>query len=351
LFPAYALAEELGRRGFAVDLATDMRGDRYGTGFPARATYKIPSATFASKSPIALTKTGVTLTRGVLAARKLLKRLKPAVVVGFGGYPSFPPLMAARMLGIPTALHEQNAVLGRANKFLANRVSAIATSFERTKFLDGDLAKKARFTGNPVRDLVIKEAGSAYSAPAAGAPIQLLVFGGSQGARYFSEAVPPALQLLPADLRARLVVVQQAREEDQDAVRSAYTSAGIKSEVSPFFKDLPSRMAGSHLVVARAGASSVAELAVLGRPSILVPLPHALDNDQLQNATRLAEAGGAWCFEQKNLTPERLADELAGICSDPARLTSAAAAAKSAGRPDAVSRLADLIEELAGKQA
>ncbi len=347
LFPAFALAEELGRRGYAVDLATDMRGDRYGTGFPARATYQIPSSTLASKSPVAIAKTGITLTRGVMAARSLLKRLNPAAVIGFGGYPSFPPLLAARLLGIPTALHEQNAVLGRANKMLAKRVSVVATSFERTKFLDGDLALKARFTGNPVRDLVIKEAGQPYNPPVGDGPIKLLVFGGSQGARYFSEAVPPALELINDDLRRRLVVVQQAREEDLDAIRGSYAKAGISAEVSPFFKDLPHRMAQSHLVIARAGASSVAELAVLGRPSILVPLPHALDNDQLQNATRLAEAGGAWCFEQKNLSPERLALEIARICSEPGTLATAAAAAKSAGRPDAVARLADLVEDLA----
>jgi UDP-N-acetylglucosamine--N-acetylmuramyl-(pentapeptide) pyrophosphoryl-undecaprenol N-acetylglucosamine transferase len=347
LFPAFALAEALGRRGYAVDLATDMRGDRYGTGFPARAIYQLPSATLPSKSPVAIAKTGITLSRGILAARRLLKKLQPAVVVGFGGYPSFPPLMAARMLKIPTALHEQNAVLGRANRMLAKYVSAIATSFEQTKFIDDALAKSCRFTGNPVRALVLEAAARPYQTPDSSGPISLVVFGGSQGARYFSEAVPPALSLLPEALRRRITLTQQAREEDADAVKAHYASAGIAAEIAPFFKDLPARMAASHLVIARAGASSVAELSVLGRPSILVPLPHALDNDQLQNATRLAESGGAWCIEQKVLTPERLASEIAGILQDPQRLAHAAAAAKGAGRPDAVLRLADLVEELA----
>ncbi|MEQ1576044.1 MAG: undecaprenyldiphospho-muramoylpentapeptide beta-N-acetylglucosaminyltransferase [Hyphomicrobium sp.] len=347
LFPAFALAEELGRRGYAVDLATDMRGDRYGTGFPARAVHKLPSATLASKSPIAVARTGLTLARGILAARSLLKKLKPAAVVGFGGYPSFPPLLAARMLKIPAALHEQNAVLGRANRMLAKHVTAIATSFEHTKFIDGALSQKARFTGNPVRSLVIEQAARLYQAPDSSGPISLVVFGGSQGARYFSESVPPALMLLPEALRTRIHLVQQAREEDMASVTAQYAAAGIKAEVAPFFKDLPARMAASHLVIARAGASSVAELAVLGRPSILVPLPHALDNDQLQNATRLAESGGAWCIEQKVLTPERLCAEIAGILQDPQRLVRAAAAARVSGRPDAVARLADLVEELA----
>ncbi len=346
LFPAYALAEELARRGIAVELATDMRGDRYGTGFPARAIHRIPSATLTSKSPLDVARTGLTLSKGVLAARKLIKDVKPSVVVGFGGYPSFPPIVAARLAGIPTILHEQNAVLGRANKMLAKRVDAVATSFEHVKFLDGPLAAKARFTGNPVRDAVIAEAAKPYPVPSAAGPFSLLVFGGSQGARYFSDTVPAALVLLPLDLRARLRVVQQAREEDLDRVRGAYAAAAIAAEVSPFFKDLPARMAASHLVIARAGASSVAELTVLGRPSILVPLPHALDNDQLHNATRLAESGGGWCIEQKVLSPERLAGEIARLAADPALLERAAAAAKASGRPDAVKRLADLAASL-----
>lgn len=355
LFPAFALAEELARRGVNVDLMTDMRGDRYGTGFPARKVYQVPAATIAGSNPLSAAKTIFTLAKGVGAARRILADVRPAAVVGFGGYPSFPPLVAASLMGIPTALHEQNAVLGRANRMLARRVTAIATSFETVKLLEGAAATKARFTGNPVRDLVVKHAGSPYVPSGPGQPFHLLVFGGSQGARFFSETMPPALRLLPEHLQARLSVMQQARPEDEEAVRSAYLGGPgvptIAAEVAPFFKNLPELMAASHLVVARAGASSVAELAVLGRPSILVPLPHALDNDQLANATRLSEAGGAVCLEQGSITPQRLADEIARLMEHPDAMAASAAAAARQGRPDAVQRLGDLIVELMGAAA
>ena len=345
LFPAFALAEELGRRGIAVDLVTDMRGDRYGTGFPARQVYQIPSATLGGKSPIAAAKTAFTLARGVQAAKKVMASVKPAVVVGFGGYPTFPPLIAARWAGIPTMLHEQNAVLGRANRMLGKRVSAIATSFERTKLLDGPMLGKARFTGNPVRNTVIDWSSRPYQASGAGQMFHLLVFGGSQGARFFSETVPNALKLLPEAQRRRLFVTQQCRAEDQAEVANAYNTADphIGNEVAPFFKNLPEIMATAHLVIARAGASSVAELAVMGRPSILVPLPHALDNDQLQNATRLAESGGSWCIEQKSLSADKLSADIGRLMEEPVALAQAAAAAKLQGRPDAVQRLADMV--------
>lgn len=346
LFPAQALAEELGRRGIAVELATDERGDRYGMGFPARRVHQIASATLAGRSPGAMATTGIKLTRGVASAFKLMGQSRPAAVIGFGGYPSFPPLLAARMRGIPTALHEQNAVLGRANRMLAKRVTAIATSFESSAMLEGELAAKARFTGNPVRAAVIEAAANAYDAPRRDGPFHLLVFGGSQGARFFSHSVPPALALLSAPLRAQLVVIQQARAEDVDRVTAAYGASGIRAEIEPFFAELPRLMAASHLVIGRAGGSSVAELAVIGRPSILVPLPHAIDNDQLRNARSLSAAGAAWLIEQSALTPERLAAEIEGLANDPQRLVAAAAAAKAAGRPDAVQRLADLVQEL-----
>lgn len=348
LFPAYALAEELARRGIPVDLVTDMRGDRYGTGFPARHVYQVPSATLGGKNPLAVTKTAIALSRGVAAAYALLGRVAPKALVGFGGYPSFPPIVAARLRGIPAALHEQNAVLGRANRMLAKRVGAIATSFERVKLLDGELQAKARFTGNPVRDVVRQAAARPYDAPVPGGELRIVVFGGSQGARFFSDVVPPALISLPAAVRARLAVVQQCREEDLARVREAYAGAGIRADLATFFRDLPERMAGSHLVIARSGASSVAELTVIGRPSILVPLPHALDNDQLNNATRLAESGAAWCIEQKDLSADRLAREIEALASDPGRLRLAAEAARKLGKPDAVERLADLVEELMG---
>lgn len=349
LFPAFALAQELARRGIDVDLATDERGDRFGSDFPARQIYQIPSATLASRSPLAVTSTLTSLSKGVAVAHRLLGRIKPAVVMGFGGYPTFPPLFAARLRGKPSAIHEANAVMGRANKMLAKHVSAIATSFPETRRLEGVAAGKIRFTGNPVRQTVVELGQRAYRAPDPSSHFNLLVFGGSQGARYFSETVPPALGQLPEDIRSHLRVIQQCREEDLASVEAAYRLSGIASELSTFFSDLPARIAHSHLVIARSGASTVSELAVLGRPAILVPLPHALDNDQLYNATRLAEVGGAWCIEQVDLDASRLAHEIQQLFRAPARLSAAAVAAKEMGKPDAVISLADLIEELAGR--
>lgn len=346
LFPAFALAEELRRRGAEVDLMTDDRGDRYGSGFPARNVYQVPSATLAKRTPVEAAKTAFALAKGVRQASRIMSEVRPRAVLGFGGYPTFPPLVAAAFQRIPTAIHEQNAVLGRANRMLAKRVTAVATSFERTKYLDGDLAQKATLTGNPVRQTVIECAEREYIEPEVDGPVSLLVFGGSQGARYLSDAVPAALAMLDAEARGRLRVVQQAREEDLSRVEAAYREAGIVAYVSPFFTNLPELMAASHLVIGRAGASSVAELTVIGRPSILVPLPHALDNDQLNNARRLAEAGGAWFFEQAQLPPDRLAAEITRLLRDPAALARAAAAAKTAGRADAVARLADFVERL-----
>ncbi len=348
LFPAFALAQELGRRGIAVDLVTDIRGDRYGTGFPARAIHSVPSATLAGRSVSGAAKTGLALMAGVRAAYALLGKVKPDAVIGFGGYPTFPPLVAAKLRRIPTAIHEANAVLGRANKMLAPRVSRIATSFENTALLSDGLRARVRFTGNPVRDVVIDWSARPYRAAEPGEPFNLLVFGGSQGARYFSEALPPAIEKLTPGQRARLRITQQCREEDLAAVRAAYDAAGVAADLATFFKDLPERMAGAQLVVGRAGASTIAELTVLGRPSVLVPLPNALDNDQLRNATRLAEAGACWCLEQKNLTPEKLAETVGSLMEQTAVLSAAAAAAKRLGRPDAVVRLADLAEELIG---
>jgi UDP-N-acetylglucosamine--N-acetylmuramyl-(pentapeptide) pyrophosphoryl-undecaprenol N-acetylglucosamine transferase len=349
LFPAFALAQELGRRGIAVDLVTDMRADRYEAGFPARAIYRVPSATTAGKSFVGKGLAASRLARGIWSSWRLLGHVKPAVVVGFGGYPCFPPLVAARLRGLPTALHEQNAVLGRANRMLARKVTAIAASFEHTRFLEGPLLRKVRVTGNPVRDQVAQWAGHAYEPPGPGGPYYLLVFGGSQGARFFADAVPPALARLPLEIRVNTFVVQQCREEDLERVGEAYRAAGIHARLAAFFANLPEAMASAHLVICRSGASTVAELTVLGRPAILVPLPHAIDNDQLQNALRLGDAGGGWCLEQKNYSPEFLADALARLFTEPGTLAKAASVARSQGRPRAVTDLADLVEELIGR--
>ncbi|MBN8966591.1 MAG: UDP-N-acetylglucosamine--N-acetylmuramyl-(pentapeptide) pyrophosphoryl-undecaprenol N-acetylglucosamine transferase, partial [Rhizobiales bacterium] len=276
-----------------------------------------------------------------------LPRLKPAVVVGFGGYPTVPPLFAASVRGIPTLVHEQNAVMGRANRMLAQRVRAIATGFPGILSREPALAAKATHTGNPVRPAVIAASATAYPPLDVGGALSLLVFGGSQGARVMADIVPPAIERLEPGLRKRLKVVQQAREEDVARVRETYAKLGVACEVAPFFGDLPARMAASHLVVSRSGASTVAELGVIGRPAILVPLPHALDQDQRANAGVLMEAGGAIRLDQAEFTPERLATEIAGLAVAPQRLVAMAAAAKSVGLPDAASRLADLVLRVA----
>jgi len=348
LFPAEALSVALAKRGCLVDLVTDERAEKYGRAFPARATHIVESATIGSKSPLALAKTAFTLGRGYLHARKIIRVLKPSAVIGFGGYPTLPPMFAATQLGVPTIIHDQNAVMGRANRQLSGRVTAIATSFPGV--LDGDpaLARKASFTGNPVRPMVIEAAATPYDAPRAGGPFRLCVFGGSQGARVMSEIVPPALERVDAALRSRLVLVQQARAEDKAAVEEAYARLGVSAEIAPFFIDLPARLASAHLVIARSGASTVAELSVIGRPSILVPLPHALDQDQLMNAATLASAGAATVVKQADFTPDWLAGELTRLLADPSPLAAAAAAARAQGHADAADRLADLVMKTAG---
>lgn len=349
LFPAFAVAEELIRRGHTVDLITDQRGDRYGTGFPAREIHQVPAATLRKRSIGGAASTAWTLSRGVLASLRVFSNIKPSVLAGFGGYPTIPPIVAARLKRVPVLLQEQNAVMGRANRLLARFASKIALTFEPTKGVPSGAAKRTQLTGTPVRNAVIDWSARPFRKPSVDGPISLLVFGGSQGARFFSDAMPPALSLLPEALRTRLKVVQQAREEDLERVESAYREAGIEAEIATFFQNLPERMAGSHLVVARSGASTVAELAIMGRPAILVPLPHALDNDQLENATRAESNGAAWCMAQSDLSPERLAAEIESLCSQPDKLEQAAEAARGMGRPDAVVRLADLIEELADR--
>lgn len=346
LFPAQALAVVLQKRDWQVDLATDERADQYGQTFPAHEVHIVSSETIRSKNPVALARTGLKLFKGFLQASGIVKRIRPSVVVGFGGYPTFPPLAAALRHKVPTILHEQNAVMGRANRLLAKGVSIIAESFAETRGLE-DYQAKAVHTGNPLRENVIAAAATQFDAPMEGGSFKLLVFGGSQGARFFSDLLPPALEELDPELRERIELVQQCRPEDLERVRAAYDGLGVKAELASFFGDLPARIAKSHLVVCRSGATSVCELAAIGRPSILVPLPHALDQDQSANAAMLEHAGGAWPIAQKDLTPQRLASELTQLMTQPDRLTAAAAAARAQGRPDAVERLADLVEHVA----
>ena len=347
LFPAQALAEALIKRGAAVDLATDVRTAHFQ--FPARKVHLIPSATVRGRDPLALARTASMLALGTVKAWSMLGAARPAVVVGFGGYPTVPPLMAASWRVIPTVLHEQNGVMGRANRLLASRATAIATGFPTLAKLDPRLKDRITFTGNPIRREVIAAAATPYVAAEASGTFRLLVFGGSQGARAMAEFVPPAIERLTPELRARLSVVQQARAEDVDIVRGTYARLGVSADCAPFFTDLPSRMAAAHLVISRSGASTVAELSAIGRPAILVPLPHSLDQDQFVNAGMLADAGGALRIEQRDLTPQRLAQEIAALANDPGRLAGMAKAAKSAGTLDAAERLANLVLSTAKK--
>ncbi|MBS0245591.1 MAG: undecaprenyldiphospho-muramoylpentapeptide beta-N-acetylglucosaminyltransferase [Proteobacteria bacterium] len=346
LFPAESLAVVLKKRGVTVDLATDVRAAHFE--FPARQVHLIPSATVRGRDLLALARTALMLTRGTLKAWSTIGRIKPQVVVGFGGYPTVPPLIAASWRGVPTVLHEQNGVMGRANRLLAARVTAIATGFRVLDKVDDRVRAKLTFTGNPVRPLVIEASKVPYHALNADGTFRLLVFGGSQGARVMSDVVPEAIGKLDAHLRARLHVVQQARPEDVDAVAARYEKLGVAHTCASFFSDLPVRMAAAHLVISRSGASTVAELSAVGRPGILVPLPHALDQDQLANAGVLQDAGGAVRIVQADFTAERLAQEIAALAAEPARLAAMAQAAKAAGTVDAAERLADLVMKIAG---
>lgn len=346
LFPAQALAEALIARGWRVDLVTDERGDRYGGTFPAQAVHIIPAATVRGGNPLTYAKTAAILGIGVIRAMLLIGRLKPKVVAGFGGYPTLAPLIAASMRGVKCLIHDQNAVMGRANRMLADRVDVVATSFPKVHMLGEANAGKAVRTGAPVRAAVLAAA-APYDPPAPGGSFRLLVFGGSQGARIFSDVVPGAVARLDETHRQRLSIVQQCRAEDIERVRMAYEAIGVQATLAPFFADLPVEIARSHLVVARSGASTVAELAVIGRPAILVPLPHAIDNDQLLNATALAQAKGGWLLPQPSFTPHRLAEELAARMDGPEALAAAAEAAKAVGNPRAAETLADVVEALA----
>ncbi|MEM7300143.1 MAG: undecaprenyldiphospho-muramoylpentapeptide beta-N-acetylglucosaminyltransferase [Pseudomonadota bacterium] len=340
LFPAQALATELVERGWTVHLATDDRAERFTASFPAKEIHIIPSATLSSKNPLKLIGAAFTLLMGYLKSRSLVSRLKPKVVVGFGGYPTIPPMLAARHKGVPTVLHEANAVLGRANRFLAKSVKKIAMG---VKSAASGLSAHIH-TGNPVRDAIHDAAERDYEAHQADGAFRLLVFGGSQGAQFFSSALPDAIGKLSESDRARLEVVQQARPEDEASLKSAYEALGVSQTVATFFSDMHEHLASAHFVIARAGASTVSELAIVGRPSLLVPYPFALDHDQAANAEHLATSGGAVLSKQADLSAEKLAEILKNALDDPAKLALAAESAKKAGVPDASKRLADLVE-------
>jgi UDP-N-acetylglucosamine--N-acetylmuramyl-(pentapeptide) pyrophosphoryl-undecaprenol N-acetylglucosamine transferase len=346
LFPAQAVARELMRRGARVVVMTDGRGHNYGAAFPGAEIATVPAATFAGRSIFGRIGALGVIALGVAAAWLKLNRLRPRAVVGFGGYPSLPVMLASSLARIPAALHEQNAVLGRVNRLLAPSVKTIAASFPFARFAPKDSARVV-FTGTPVRPEAAAFQGNIYAPPEKNGAIRILIFGGSQGARALSELVPAALARLSIALKQRLVIVQQARAEDVAMVKAAFTEAGIAATVERFFSDLPRRMADAHLVIARSGASTLGELTVIGRPAILIPYPFAMDDHQAANAAVLEKAGAAWVIRQSDLDAEKLATLLERILGEPETLRAHAEAAKGLGHADAAERLADLAENIA----
>jgi UDP-N-acetylglucosamine--N-acetylmuramyl-(pentapeptide) pyrophosphoryl-undecaprenol N-acetylglucosamine transferase len=342
LFPAEALARELLAQGCRVALVTDRRGQAFGDKLPGVDLHRIRAGRLDAGvmgKVVGLAE----LALGTIEARRKLRALAPAAVVGFGGYPSVPTMLAAARLGLPTLIHEQNAILGRANRLLAPRVKRIATSFAEVGGVRPADRVRVVETGNPVRPAIAALRGTPYPAPAPDAPFHILVIGGSQGARVLSEVIPAALAALPEGIRRRLSVTQQARAEDIDAVRRAHAASGVAAELATFFGDVPERLARAHLVISRSGASSTAEIAMLGRPSVLVPYLHAADDHQTANARALQRVGGAWVMPEPAFTAAALAAKLQALIAAPATLAAAAAAAFALGRPDAARALAALV--------
>ena len=345
MFPAQALAEVMLARGWRVRLSTDARGARYAGGFPeAVAVARVASATPARGGILARAALPARIGGGAAQALWSMRRERPALVVGFGGYPSIPALTAATLLKVPALLHEQNGVLGRVNRVFATRVRAVACGAWPTELPEG---ARGVAVGNPVRAAVLARAGAPYVPPGEG-PMSLLVIGGSQGARILSDVVPAAVAELPPDLRRRLRVAHQARDEDAAAVRAAYDAAGVDAEVAAFFADVPARLVGAQLVVSRAGASSVADIACVGRPSILVPLAAAIRDEQTANARILSQVGAAVVAPEAALTPRSLAGHITAVLADSAAAQTMARAALAASRPEAAEALADLAEDVAG---
>jgi len=344
MFPAQALAEELLARGWRVALSTDARGAHYADGFPPAVERRIvASATFARGGGAAKLLVPFRILGGVLKAAFAMMLERPALVAGFGGYPSIPALTAAWLLRVPRLIHEQNAVLGKVNEVFARRVSAVACGLWPTALPAG---VEGVHTGNPVRSAVRDKAGAPYIPPG-DYPMSLVVIGGSQGARILSDVVPQALAALPEGMRQYLRVAHQARPEDIDRVTAAYAGAGIPAEVEPFFTDIPRRLSEAQLVIARAGASTVADLTVIGRPSVLVPLAIAARDHQNANARGLVEAQAAVRIPESQFTAEVLAEQVSDILKNPRAASQMARAALTAGIPDAARRLADLAERLA----
>lgn len=350
VFPAEALAAEVLERGLRLALVTDDRGNRWGGTLGKLETYPVAASQMLGRGILGKLKGVFTLTRGTMQAKALFRRLHPAVVVGFGGYASVPAVAAAVTSGVPVLLHEQNAVLGRANRLFAGKVSRIATSYEQVAALPAGIGTGTRSaivrTGMPVRPAIRALADVPYVPPAADGPVRVLILGGSQGARVFTDVLPAAFAALPAALRGRLDIVQQARPEDVERATAAYAAAGLTATVRAFFDDVPERLAACHLLIGRSGASTVAEVTVARRPSILVPYPFAADDHQSANARAVEAAGAGWLVAQEQFDAAAVAALLGDLLAAPERLAKAAEAAHTFALPDAAARLADAVLDL-----
>jgi UDP-N-acetylglucosamine--N-acetylmuramyl-(pentapeptide) pyrophosphoryl-undecaprenol N-acetylglucosamine transferase len=348
LIPAFALAVELEKRGHHVALITDARGAQI-PGKPETLTaHVLPAGRFQGRNPLSWVKAAKAILEGRRMALRLFESFQPSAVVGFGGYPALPALLAATSAQIPTVIHEQNAVLGRVNRFLAGKVNAIATAYATVDRLADKLKPKVHRVGNPVRENVLALRDQPFPAFTADGLLRVLVTGGSQGAKVLSDVVPDGLAMLQPALRTRLQVTQQCRPEDIEAVRARYASHDIPAELGTYFEDMAKRLADAHLFIGRAGASTIAELTAVGRPAILVPLPIATDDHQAANTRDMVKAGGARSIRQERFTAVELAKQIQAIAQSPDTLGNAAHAAWNCGYPNAVSDLADLVESFGG---
>jgi len=350
MVPAAALGEELARRGHHVALISDDRGVRFPGLFEGVETHVLPAGRLGG-GPLGFIKAASKMLAGRSMAIRLYKELQPSCVIGFGGYPALPAILAAFRKGVPTIVHEQNAVLGRVNRYVGNKVDAIATSYEDVERLKDGWKAKTHLVGNPVREAVLNLRNRPYPMLEEDGIFRVLVTGGSQGASILSQVVPDGLALLPVHFRRRLQVTHQARVEDIETVRNKYLAHGIPAEIATYLPDLPEHLAWSHIVIARAGASTIAELTAAGRPAILVPLPTATDDHQTVNAREVTAAGGARTIPQRAFTATELAKQIQKLGLDPQALENAAARARSCGRPNAARDLADLVESIHAPEA
>jgi UDP-N-acetylglucosamine--N-acetylmuramyl-(pentapeptide) pyrophosphoryl-undecaprenol N-acetylglucosamine transferase len=342
MFPAKAFAEEMRRRGWRIGLVTDARGLRFAEGFPADWIGEIEASSISLRSPAALPRAALRLLSGFFEARRRIARERPLLAIGFGGYPAFPALAAATACRVPIVIHEQNAVLGRVNRFFASGARVVACAFERLDHLPSAARDRKKVVGNPVRDAIRAVRSQPYPPVSSTTPLRILVTGGSQGAQAFGVVVPEAMLRLPDDIISRLLIVQQARPDQLESIRNLYQKARINAVVEPFFSDMHERLGAAHLVIGRAGASTVSELALVGRPSILIPLAIAMDDHQTANAQYLAGAGAADVIAERDFQADKLATLLRSRLTDLAGLPAMAEAAHKLGRPDAAGELADI---------